>query len=307
MTVYVVGSINVDLVAFCARLPRVGETVRGHAFERHPGGKGANQAVAAARAGAAARMVGATGRDTEGEYLRGALAGYGVDLEKVAYADAATGTALILVGGGDNQIAVVPGANAQVLPAQADALDFQPGDICLAQMEIPAETVRAAFARARARQASTLFNPAPALPEARALFPLADVIVVNETECAAFSGIAPDGTEATAQAAARALGLAAAQTLVMTLGAEGVLAVCGGQILAVPGHAVEAVDTTGAGDCFCGYLAAGLARGAALEAALHEANAAAALAVQAKGAASSLPERAAVLRFLAERGAALPT
>jgi ribokinase len=306
MPVYVVGSINVDMVAFCARLPRIGETVRGHAFERHPGGKGANQAVAAARAGAVARMAGATGRDLEGEYMRGALTGYGVDIQAVATLDAATGTALILVGGGDNQIAVVPGANAQVLPAQADALNFHPGDICLAQMEIPAETVRAAFARARSQQALTLFNPAPALPEARALFPLADWIVVNETECAAFSGITPDGTEAAARAAARSLGLEAKQTLVMTLGAEGVLAICGERCLAVPGHVVEVVDTTGAGDCFCGYLAAGLARGEALEAALREANAAAALAVQVKGAASSIPERAAVLRFLAKHGAALP-
>jgi ribokinase len=306
--VHIVGSINVDLVAFCERLPRIGETVQGSAFERHPGGKGANQAVAAARAGAAAHLLGAVGNDAHGAYLLDTLRSYGVEVGGVETVEAPTGVALILVGGGDNQIVVVPGANARIDPARAAALDFQPGGVCVAQLEAPAVAIRAAFERARARRARALFNPAPALPEGRALFPLADVIVVNETECALFAGTDADWSAAAdaVRAAGRALDLRADQALIVTLGAQGAVALLGDRVAAVPGHPVAAIDTTGAGDCFCGYLAAALARGTGIEDALGEANAAAALAVTAKGAAPSIPAREQVERFLEGRKPAQP-
>lgn len=301
MPVFVVGSINVDLVAYCERMPQVGESVRGLSFERHPGGKGANQAVAAARAGTVALMVGAVGDDPHGVYMRDTLRGYGVDIHGVETVADATGVAVILVGGGDNRIVVVPGANERIAAGRVAALDFQPGDVCMAQLETRVEVVRTAFERARAKGAITLLNPAPALPEAAALFPLADVIVMNETECAAFTGMPVEAVVSaeSARIAARRLGLLAGQVLVITLGAQGAVAYTGERLIGVPGHAVDVIDTTGAGDCFCGYLAAELARGGELEAALKEANAAAALAVQTKGAASAIPERGRVLEFLA--------
>ena len=305
MPVFIVGSVNVDWVAFCGRLPRPGETVLGSGLERHPGGKGANQAVAAAQAGASAFMVGAVGDDPDGEFMRAALAEHGVDIRGIETVEAATGVAFILVGnGGDNQIVVVPGANHRIAPERAAALAFQAGDVCLAQSETRPEVVQAAFERARSRQALAVFNPAPASPEALALFPLADVIVVNETECASYAGAAADGWLGSPEALPRAglaLGLRAGQALILTLGARGVVAWTGDRILAVPGHPVAAIDATGAGDCFCGYLAAGLERGERLEDCLRAANAAAALAVQTKGAVSSIPARARVQRFLESR------
>lgn len=283
--VVVVGSINVDLVAFAGRLPRPGETVLGSAFERHPGGKGSNQAIAAARAGAEVEMVGAVGQDALGDFMLETLDGFGVATAGVARVAAATGVALITVGAGENQIVVVPGANHALDKARAEQLAIGPDDACLAQLETPPEVVAAAFERARSAGAITILNPAPALPEGAGLIPLADVVVLNESECAAYAGSAPSG----ARAAARSLGLRPDQGLVLTLGGAGVAALWNGHAITLPAHAVEALDTTGAGDCFCGFLAAGLARGEEPETAIRLANAAAALAVSRRGAASSLP------------------
>jgi ribokinase len=300
MAVYSVGSINMDLVAFAGRMPMPGETVLGFGLEQHPGGKGANQAVAAARAGARSVMVGALGRDVFGESLRGTLAGFGVEVGQVETVDAPTGVALITVAAGDNRIVVGPGANHFIDAERVGALDIGAGDVCLAQLETRMDVVRAAFERARSRRALALFNPAPALSEARPLFPLADVIVANETECALFAGEPFDAAlpEPSIRAAAQAMGLSGEQVLIVTLGALGAVALASGRVLAVPGHRVNVVDTTGAGDCFCGYLSAALSCKETVETALREANAAAALAVQGKGAASSIPARDEVRRFL---------
>jgi ribokinase len=301
MAVYSVGSINMDLVAFADRSPESGETVLGTGFERHPGGKGANQAVAAALAGARSVMVGAVGNDVFGESLRATLAGFGVEVAEVETVAAPTGVALITVAGGDNRIVVVPGANHAIDAARVAELEIDAGDVCLVQLETPVEVVGAAFERARSRRALCLFNPAPALPEARPLLGSAEVIVVNETECAVFAGQAfePAAADGSIRAAARAMGLREDQVLIVTLGAAGVVALDGGRALAVPGHPVNVADTTGAGDCFCGYLAAALSRREDLEAALRLANAAAALAVQRKGAASGIPSGAETKAFLA--------
>src|SRR6185312_15778516 len=299
-SVVVVGSIGVDLVAYAPRLPVKGETILGDNFARFPGAKGANQAVAAALAGARVAMVGAVGNDTNGAFMRDILADHGVDVSGIETVEAATQVALIMVGGGDNQIVVVPGANMLIDPARIAALSFMKGDVCVAQGETTVEVVRAGFSQARRLGAVTIFNPAPAADGARDLLPLAEFVVVNETESEFLAGERFDVTQAVSSVrrAARALKLRDDQTLVVTLGDAGVAALHRGNPIQIGGHRVQVTDTTGAGDCFVGTLAASLTRGDDLRDALVEANAAAALSVGKKGALASFPTRAETLEFL---------
>jgi ribokinase len=303
MTVYLVGSINADILVFAERFPAVGETLKGLSWERQLGGKGANQAVAAVRAGSRAVLLGAVGDDDGGDSLRRGLADYGVDVDRVGTVKGASGLALVTVAGGDNRILVVPGANEGIDPAAVAELPLQAGDVCVAQWETRGAVVAAAFERARARRAVTLFNPAPAEAAARELFALADLIVVNETEFAAFTGLpaAAAGDPAIIRRGRQLLGLRRPQALIVTLGAAGCAAQWEERSVVLPGYPVAAVDATGAGDCFCGYLAAGLDQGQELEAALAWANAAAALAVQGRGAAAAMPDRMRVEDWLSRR------
>jgi ribokinase len=298
--IVVVGSIGVDLVAYAPRLPVKGETILGDAFERFPGAKGANQAVAAALAGAPTAMVGAVGDDANGEFMRETLTRHGIDIAGIESVAEATQVALIMVGGGDNQIVVVPGANMYIDVARVASFPFGKGDVCVAQGETRIEVVEAAFTAARKQGALTLLNPAPAAAEARPLLALADIVVVNETECEFFAGVPFDlaKPEASLAVAERALGLRADQVLVATLGAAGVAAWHGAAAIRLPGHRVTAVDSTGAGDCFVGTFAAALVRGDPVDTALREANAAAALSVGGKGALASFPQRTRVLQLL---------
>ena len=277
-----------------------GETVLGDSCERFPGGKGANQAVAAALAGAATAMVGAVGDDADGEFMRSVLAKYGIDQTGVETVPAATHLAVITVAGDGNQIVVVPGADRAINAGRVASLHFDKGDVCIAQGETTTEVVSNGFGAARAQGAVTLFNPAPAADDARQLMPLAEVIVVNEVECAFFAGMPfdPGHPEGLLDRAKRALALRPEQALIMTLGARGVVAVLGDQPVHLAGHAVAAVDSTGAGDCFVGTLAAALVRGSALADGIGEANAAAALSVGKKGSLVSFPERLQVSEFL---------
>jgi ribokinase len=276
--------------------------VLGNSCERFPGGKGANQAVAAALAGSPTLMVGAVGDDANGEFIRTVLTKYGIDQAGVETVPAATHLAVIMVGGDGNQIVVIPGADRRIDAGRVASLHFDKGDVCVAQGETTAEVVRNCFSAARAQGAVTLFNPAPATDEARDLVPLADVVVVNEVECAFFAGVPFDSGSGSAQrlldAAKRALELRSTQTLVMTLGARGVMAFLGDESVHYAGHEVDVIDSTGAGDCFVGTLAAAVARGAAVADGIGEANAAAALSVGRKGALVSFPERRQVLEFL---------
>lgn len=305
-SIYTVGSINMDLVVFCERMPIPGETILGTSFEQHPGGKGANQAVAAARAGIVSMMVGAVGKDSFGQKMCDKLVDCGVDIRHIETVDGSTGVALITVSKGENQIVVVPAANSHINAARVRALEMKPGDVCLAQLEINLEVVKTAFERARSLQSLTLFNPAPAIIEARALFPLADVLVVNETECNFYTKTIFDlaASEDSIRKVSKSLGLRSEQALIVTLGASGAVALFRDHVLAISGHTVDAVDTTGAGDCFCGYLAAALASGENIESAIREANASAALSVQSKGATLSIPARKQVKYFLGKLGVA---
>lgn len=287
--VIVIGSINLDLIATVGRLPGPGETVAGDTFSNTPGGKGANQALAAARAGAAVRMVGAVGKDAFAAEALALLDRGGVDLTGVGETHASTGTALILVGAdGENMIAVVAGANAAVLPGDVAKAALDAGDVVLMQQEIPLDTIRAALQAARAAGAVSVLNTAPYSDEAVDLPALADYVVANETEfdlCARALGLGGDGREARMRDFVAKTG----RTVVVTLGGEGVLAASPDGFYRVAALAVTPVDTVGAGDTFCGYLGAALERGEALEAALRRAAVAGSLACLKPGAQPAIP------------------
>jgi ribokinase len=293
MGVTVLGSINVDTILSVSDLPRPGETVMASGSARAPGGKGANQAVAAARMGAVTRMIGAVGDDADGAWMRRLLEDEGIDVDSVVVLpDIATGAAAIAVDArAENLIIVAPGANAALTPA---ALPPATDDVLLAQFEIPVETIAAAFAAARGPR---LLNAAPALADGAFLFAQSDIVIVNEHELALYAGRSSIETHGEAEAAARSLLSRSGQAVVVTLGADGAIAVWQDRALHVPGLPVTPLDTVGAGDCFCGSLAALITEGLTLEAALPIANAAAALCTQARGAAPAMPRRATVEAF----------
>jgi ribokinase len=263
--VLVAGAINTDLVGITERAPEAGETVTGTSFGIYGGGKGANQAVAARRMGAATLMVGAVGEDDAGRFMLDRLAAEGIDITAVSgIPDAQTGMALIAVDAeGENQIVVAAGANAR-LPA----VEPVAAGVLLTQLEVPVDRLQPLFAASTARR---LLNAAPPVAGARALLGDVDVLIVNEHELAVLAG-APAAGHGAMAAAARALMVRADQAVIVTLGAAGVLAVWGGAVLHLAAAKVRPVDTVGAGDCFCGALAACLDEGAELEAALGMAN-----------------------------------
>lgn len=289
----IAGSINLDLVARVDHLPAPGETVSGVGYAEAPGGKGANQALAARRAGHAVRMIGCTGDDANAAAALSLLADAGVDLGAVhGLADAPTGVALILVDAetGENQIAVVPGANARVLEDTND-LSLSAGDALLLQMEIPYAAVASALEAARAAGAVSYLNIAPFRSAVAGLARHADVVIANETEFAALIreiGLAEDTIDTQMTRLAADLGAA----IVLTLGAEGAVAATAGGLVRAASPAIEPVDTVGAGDTFCGYLAAARAEGMAWPAALDLACRAGALACLTEGAQPSIPDRA---------------
>lgn len=285
----VIGSINLDLIATVGRLPSPGETVPGTGFRSAPGGKGANQALAARRAGSAVRMVGAVGRDAFAAEALALLKDDGVDLSLVAETGAPTGTALILVGAdGENMIAVVPGANGEVGPTALNGLSLAQGEHVLLQHEIPLETVAAALKAARAAGAVSILNTAPFREEAAGLVADADYLVANETEFdlyakeLALSGVS---REERMEAYVGRTG----RTVIVTLGADGVVAAGPAGSLSIPAMKITPVDTVGAGDTFCGYLGDGLARALPLEAAIRRASVAGSLACLKPGAQPSIP------------------
>lgn len=299
--VYVAGSINMDVVATADRHPRIGETVAGTALLYFPGGKGANQAVSAAKLGAPVTLIGRLGQDPFGERLHAFLAAEGIDLGFVrATAGADTGTAVITTANADNTIVVIAGANALVDAADVAALPLAKRDIAVSQFEIPQSTIVAFFKRARAAGATTILNPAPAIEFGAELLDLVDVLILNETELGLLAKIELRDTDDPARLleAARSLPTGKGRIVCVTLGSRGVLALLDGAPLMIPGRAVKAVDTTGAGDCFVGAVAAQLAAGEAIDKALAYANAAASICVQRMGAAPSMPTAAEVSEIL---------
>jgi len=290
----VLGSINMDLIATTSRLPEPGETVAGNEFSTAAGGKGANQALAARRAGRTVRMAGAVGCD---EFAAAALAlldEAGVDLSMVDHVEGPTGTALILVGGaGENMIVVVPAANGKVSERQAlAAVDaMSPGDLLMLQLEIPAVAVEAALRSAKIKGVTSILNTAPLTEDAVRLAKLADVVITNETEFELLTGRA-DLTPTEREEALQRMHGDTEQTVIITLGADGVIAARDGRMHKAQGLKIEPVDTVGAGDTFCGYLAAGLDSGLAFDEALRRAAIAGSLACLKPGAQPSIPTEA---------------
>jgi ribokinase len=277
------------------RHPGPGETVLGGDHFRNPGGKGANQAVAAARLGRPTSMVGRVGRDHDGSELVRSLRHYGVEASRVTPTeDAPTGIALISVDGrGENAIVVSPGANGRVTEEDVTAAGelVSSAGVVLLQLEIPLEAVVAA---ARAASGMVILNPAPARPLPPSLLEAVDVLVPNRSELAVLVGAGADPPNAD-RAAGMAARITGPRAVVVTLGAEGALVVEGGRTERVPAVPVKAVDTTAAGDAFCGALAEALVRGEELGDAARWAARAAAVACTRSGAQASLPSREEVL------------
>ncbi|MFE3545893.1 ribokinase [Nocardia sp. NPDC059177] len=282
-TVVVLGSINMDLVTTTARRPAPGETVLGSGFATVPGGKGANQAIAAARSGAQVRFLGAVGDDAFGTTLRSTLAEAGVDTALLRTVDGPSGVATIVVDGtGENSIIVVAGANGRVTDLTEDELAaIAAADILLCQLEIPLDTVAAATRHARASGTIVAINPSPVQPLSDALWADIDLAIVNSLESARYSAE-----------------LNRVRHVVRTLGRDGAAyRSSDGSEFTVAGGRVGVVDTTGAGDAFTGALVATWATGP--HAAVTWANAAGALATTRLGASSSIPDRARIERALA--------
>ena len=290
-----VGSLNADLVVRLERFPASGETVPGTGFAIHPGGKGANQACAAAKLGARVFMVGRVGRDDNGRLLRESLEAAGVDCTHVREdRGSPTGTALIEIdAAGQNRIVVVPGANGQVSPDDVDAATdlFGADTLVLVQIEIPLPSSTRAVALARERGGRVIFDPAPACSEASALIPLADIVTPNESELAILVGELPTLDLSKARLQARALLDRGARAVVAKLGASGALLLGKDKECFWPAPSVEVVDTTAAGDAWNGAFAAALAEGRSEDEAGRFATDAAALSVTRAGAQPSMPTR----------------
>ena len=283
LDVVVVGSANLDLVAATERHPSPGETVLGHGYDEFPGGKGLNQAVAAARSGATVAFVGAVGNDAAGERLRGVLEADAIDADRLGHVDLPTGRAMIVVDdAGENSIVVIPGANGAVELAG----ELPTSRIVLCQLETPLPVVERALELGRTAGARTILNPAPAHSLPAALLGLADVITPNEHEVDRLGG--PE-----------ALLAAGCGTVVVTLGGDGAAIHTRDETVHVRAFDVDVVDTTGAGDAFNGALACRLAAGDELPRAVRWAAAAGALATTVRGAVPAQPTAAAIEELLA--------
>lgn len=304
--VVVIGSLNMDLVVKAQRFPAAGETIAGDDFRLIPGGKGANQAVAAARLGAGVSMVGCVGGDPFGDTLRQNLTEQGVDVARVRVDESvSTGTAVIVVDeSGENRIVIVAGANGRLSIDDVQAAEpaIKAARAVVLQFEIKLETVEQALKTAQSQGTPVILNPAPAYEVPEAFLHGVDYLVMNETESELLTGIPVANLEAAREAAQAALAKGVGVAII-TLGAQGALVAHSPGTEHVPGHQVEVVDTTAAGDAFVGGLAASLAGGDGLHEALRLANAAGALAVTRFGAQTSLPSLQEARALSAQRSA----
>lgn len=294
----VFGSTNLDQVGTVSRLPKPGETVAGGTFSMAAGGKGANQALAARRAGAEVRHVSAVGRDAFADLALELLEKDGVDLSGMKVVDGATGIAMIFVDThGENVIAILPGANGTVTAEDADtALANVSGGVLLLQQEVPQAATERALDIAREKGLTAILNTAPFLETTKAVAHKATILIANETEFALLTGRGIEDLDAAMADWARQH----SQTVIVTLGGEGArAATADGKTISVPALKVTPVDTVGAGDTFCGYLAAGLDAGLDLEAAMKRAAVAASLACLKPGAQPAIPYAADVAGAMA--------
>jgi len=296
--ILVIGSLNADLVVRTPRFPEPGETISGEDLNIIPGGKGANQAVAAAKLGAQVAMVGRVGSDSFGPFLTHNLNSNQVNTEHVSISDSATGTAIIVVdSNGQNRIVLSPGANGKVAMEDADAA---PGArVLLLQFEIPMETVLHAAKRYKSQGATVILNPAPARSIPGGLLTHVDILIPNESELSLLTGM-PVTDTASAEAAAREILKRGVETVIVTLGSKGALIVNGSQTQQVDTFKVDVVDTTAAGDAFIGGFASAMLNGTSLEDSVRYGCACGALATTKFGAQPSLPTRDEVENFISQ-------
>jgi ribokinase len=300
--VVVIGSLNMDLVTRAPRLPRGGETLIGQSFATVSGGKGANQAVAAARLGADVSMVGCVGNDAYGAELRGALLVEGIDCQAVSSVEDSSGVALIVVDdNSQNAIVIVAGANVSLTPQVIDRFDavLQAADVIICQLEVPDATVGHALKRGRELGKTVILNPAPASrPLPADWFAAIDYLIPNESEASALTGLTVDSLVSAETAATRLIALGVGKVII-TLGAQGSLFADGSRLEHFPAPKVKAVDTTAAGDTFVGGFAAALASGSSEADAIRFGQVAAALSVTRAGAQPSIPTLSDVQAFKA--------
>lgn len=290
--IFIVGSINMDLSVSTDIVPEGGMTVTGYGFMTNPGGKGANQAVAVAKCGGKAVMVGCVG-NAFGKELTDTLSGYGVDASFVASSQSvSSGIAVIVVSDGENRIILDRGANAFVTPqmAQSALADAEAGDYLVVQLEIPTETVVASLIAAKQRGMITVLNPAPAAKLPSDVWQYVDYFVPNQSEAEFYTGIYPSD-ESSAKKAAEVLGKNGVKNVVITMGSVGAIAFAGEETVLAKAYKVNAIDTTAAGDTFVGVMATRLSEGATLEEAMTFANKASAVTVTRKGAQQAIPCR----------------
>jgi len=297
----VIGSINMDLVLSVHRAPQIGETIIGKSMDMLPGGKGANQAVAAARLGGRTAMVGRIGSDPFGSQLRQSLSDSGVWTDRLRVSQTSTGIAIVTVQeDGDNHIIVIPGANGEMSEEDVKQNEdlIRQCEVVLVQLEIPLGTVRSAVRTARYCGKLVILDPAPAADLDVELLGMVDILVPNETEASHLTGQKVAGIEDAKLAASELLSRGVRQAVILKLGPHGALIATAKGFVHVEGFRVNAIDTTAAGDTFAGALAVALVEKKDLESAVRFANAAAALSTTAKGAQSSVPGRAVVENML---------
>ena len=307
--VFVFGSINTDLVVYISRLPQPGETIGGGTYCSFPGGKGANQAVAAARAGAEARLHGCLGDDPFGRERIAALRETGVITAGVRLLrDVPSGVAQITVDvRGENTIAVAPGANDRFVADNVQVLPAGPGEVCVSlfQNEVPPDTTEELIRRCRAAGHTVFWNLAPTVARmpSRDVLAAVDCLICNRNELAALTGRHRSSSDdaAGAEQDGRVLLQQGVHSVIVTLGRNGSLFVTAGGAEAVPAFPVDSVDTVGAGDCYCGVLAASVAQGLPMTDAMRRASAAAALSTTRRGAQPSMPTSAEIDSFLRTR------
>jgi ribokinase len=297
--ILVVGSLNADLVVKSPRFPQPGETISGDDLQIIPGGKGANQAVAAARQGVKTAMLGRVGSDSFAPFLVDNLKSNQVDTSHVAVDSSATGTAIIVVdANGQNSIVLSPGANGNVSPADVDSASFSNSKLLLLQLEIPTPTVLHAAQQARANGLTVILNPAPAKALPAELISSVDILIPNESELSLLTGL-PVKDVASAEKAAKEILKQGVKTVIVTLGSKGALLVTDTQVKQVDTYKVNVVDTTAAGDAFIGGFASAMLSGKTLEDSVRYGCACGALATTKFGAQPSLPTKEEVEKFIA--------